>query len=267
MECPKMTKIAPKTRFTLAAAAVALACVSGATFASAQPGEGPRGDMTRAAFLERTGKMFERMDLTGDGQLDAADRAAAQAQRFGKLDADGNGEVSKTEMQAAHEARKAKMAERMAKREARAAQMMDRRFAMLDKDGSGGVSQAEMAAAREQRGEMKRERKGPGGEAREGRTGQRGERMAEGRGKRGGKAGPGAGHGRKGMMHELARRADVNQDRIVTRAEFDTAVAAHFAQMDADGNGTVTAAERKAARAAHMGERRGRRGGPQGDGQ
>lgn len=246
-----MTRLAPKFRFPLAAATVVLACVGGATLASAQPGDRPMGDMTRAAFLEQAGKMFERMDLTRDGQLDAADRSAAQSQRFGKIDADGNGEVSKAEMHAAQEARKAKMT----KRETRAAQMMDRRFAMLDKDGSGGVSQAEMAAAREQRGAMKRDHKGPGGEAREGRMGQRGERMAEGRGKRGGKMGRGPGGG----MHELARTADVNQDRIVTRAEFDTAVAAHFAQMDADGNGTVTVAERKAARAAHMGERRGER--------
>lgn len=241
-----MTKLAPKTRLTLALATVALASTGGAAIAVAQPGERPTGDMTRAAFLDRSGKMFERMDLTGDGQIDAADRSAAQARRFGKIDTDGNGEVSKAEMQAAQEARKAKhaerMAERMAKREARAASRMDRRFAMLDQDGSGGVTQSEMAAAREQRGAMKRERTRAGGE-----------RMAEGRGKRGGKMGG----GHRGMMHGLAGQADVNQDKIVTRAEFDTAVAAHFAKMDADGNGTVTAEERKTARAAMRAERRG----------
>lgn len=251
-----MTKPAPKFRFTLAAATLALACTAGAGAALAQPGERPAGDLTRAAFTERAVKAFERMDVNRDGQLDAADRAAHQAQRFGKLDADGNGEVSKTEMQAAHEARKAQMAERRAEREARGAERMERRFAMLDKDGSGGVSQAELAAGHEQRGEMRGQRKGRDGEMREGKRGQRGDR-AEMRGKRGGR------HGGMDMMRGLVRRADADGNRVVTRAEFDRAVASHFARMDTDGNGTVTATERQAARAAMKQMRGERRGGGQ----
>lgn len=238
-----MTKNAPTFRYTLSAATLALACAAGATVVAAQPGERPAGDLTRAAFTERADKMFEKMDLTGDGRLDQADRAAHQAQRFGKLDGDSNGEVSKAEMQTAQEARKAKMAERRAQREAKAGQKMERRFARLDQDGSGGVSQAEMDAAREQRGEMR---------------GQRGDR-AEAQGKRGGKrAGK---HGGRDMMRGLVRQADTDGDRVVTRAEFDRTVAAHFAKMDADNNGTLTAEERKTARAAMRAEFRGARQG------
>ena len=230
-----MPKIAPTFRFTLSAATLALACAAGAAVVAAQPGERPAGDLTRAAFEERAGQMFEKMDLTRDGRLDQADRSAHQSQRFGKLDADGNGEVSKAEMQTAKEARTAKMAERRTQREARGAERMDRRFAMLDQDGSGGVSQAEMDAAREQRGETR---------------GQRGDR-AEARGMRGGKKGG------MHMMKGLVRQADSDGDRVVTRAEFDRTVASHFAKMDSDGNGTVTAEERKAARAEFRGARQG----------
>lgn len=233
-----MSKPAPKFRLTLTAATLALACTAGATTAAAQPNERSAGDLTRAAFAERAGKMFDKMDLTGDGRLDPADRAAHQAQRFGKLDADGNGEVSQAEMQAARDARKAKMAERRAQREARRGERMERRFAMLDQDGSGGVSQAEMDAARDKRAEMR------------GQRGERGERSAA-RGKRGGK------HGSMHMIRGLVRQADADGDRIVTRAEFDRTVASHFARMDTDGNGTLTATERKAARTALRGERRG----------
>lgn len=233
-------------KFTLTLTAAALAIVA-ATGAAAQPMRG--GDLTLAAFTERAGKMFDRMDANSDGVINAADRAAQQAARFGKLDSDGNGEVSKAEMQAAQQARKAKMAERRAAREARSGQMSDRRFAMHDADGSGGVTPAEMAAARETRGEMRGQRKAAGGEAREARQGQRAETGAM-RGKRGGKGGV---H----MMRGLVRQADANGDKAITRAEFDTAIAARFARMDADANGTVTAEEHRAARSAMQAARRG----------
>lgn len=242
-------------RFSLALAAGALALTATGTVQAQAPAAGrplaDRGaDLTRAAFAERAGQMFDRMDLNRDGRIDAADREAGREQRFGKIDANRDGEVSRAEMQAAHDARKARMEERRAAREAKSGERHERRFAMLDTDGSGTLSKAEMAAAREKRGAMRAERRGAGD----------GERM-ERQGKRGGhKMG---GRGGKAMWGGMIRQADANNDRSVTRAEFDRAVSAHFARMDADGNGTVTAAERQTARAAMKAQRQERRGGGQ----
>ena len=52
------------------------------------------------------------------------------------------------------------------------------------------------------------------------------------------------------MARGMMRGADVDGNRAVTRAEFDAALMQRFARMDADGDGNVTAAERKAARDA-----------------
>ena len=53
-----------------------------------------------------------------------------------------------------------------------------------------------------------------------------------------------------GMARGMLRAADADNNRAITRAEFDAALMQRFARMDADGDGTVTAAERKAAREA-----------------
>ena len=111
-------------------------------------------------------------------------------------------------------------------------------FERADTDGSGGLSEAEMIAAREARQEARGERRGQRGEMRRGRGG----------------------------MHramKMLQRADTNNDQVVSRAEFDAAVEARFARVDADGSGTITAEERKAAREA-MKQRRGQSGGNSG---
>lgn len=224
--------------FALAAATIALGA-SGAAYAQA-PVRAPAADLTRAAFAERANSVFERMDANRDGTINQADRAARQAERFARIDSNGDGEVSQAEMQASQDARKAKMAERRAAREAKSGDRMAQRFARLDTDGSGTISQAEMQAARAKRGEARAERGAAGGEG------------MERRGMRGGhKAGHKAGGGRgMKMWGAVVRQADTNNDGAVTRAEFDSAVQAHFARLDTDGNGTVTAAERQASRAA-----------------
>lgn len=56
-------------------------------------------------------------------------------------------------------------------------------------------------------------------------------------------------HGDRGSMGgDMFEMADVNNDGIVTRTEATEALAKHFASMDSDGNGTITAAEREASR-------------------
>lgn len=184
------------------------------------------GQISLAEMQSRHAAMFARMDANSDGVIDADDRAVRQAARFAAMDADKDGEVTPAEMQAAGEARRAQRRERMAERRETTTERRDARFARLDTDNSGGLSQAEMAGAREARGDRAERR------------GQRSERMGPmGRGGRGG-------HAMTGMM---LRTADTDKDGAITRAEFDNALATHFARVDADGNGAITAEERQAA--------------------
>lgn len=229
-------------KLTLTLSAAALALAGGATVAYSQDGRhGPDADgdgaVTRAEASAHAAQMFARLDVNSDGAINAADREARKAERFAKLDADGNGEVTQAEMKAAHEARRARMQERRADRAEKRADRAAEHFARLDTDNSGGISQAEMDAAREKRGEMRQARKGGDGEMRQGK---RGHAM------RGGPKGRMGGGMR--MMHGMLMRADADGDKSVTRAEFDAAAASHFAEVDTDNNGSITAEERKAAR-------------------
>ena len=181
--------------------------------------------------------------LAGGGVAIAQERAAERAQAprdaehtitlaamqqrgeriFARMDANGDGEVSRAEMQSAREARLERRQERReARRNARQASGKTDRFAMLDLDGSGGLSQEEMATARAQRGDR------TGTE-----TATRPARRAA---------------MRMGKARTMLRAADADGNRAVTRAEFDAALMQRFSRLDADNDGTVTAAERKAAR-------------------
>lgn len=168
----------------------------------------------------RAERRFARMDANEDGVISAADRTARREARFSRMDADGDGEVSLAEMRTAREARQERRAARRAMREAR-------RFERLDTDGSGTLSTAELAEARDMRTERRARRS-------ERRAGTRGE-------------------GRRAMR--LLRRADADGDRQVSRAEFDTMVEARFARLDTDRSGTITPAEREAARQARKARR------------
>ena len=219
----------------LALAGSGVALAQAQPTSQAQPVERGERTITLAAMQERGERMSARMDVNGDGVLDQADRAARQADRFAKLDADGDGEVSRAEIEAAREAHAEQRRERRAARlTARQDTGRADRFATLDTDGSGGLSQDEWTAAQAKRGD----RSGAETRARpERRTAMRGRMMA------------------RGMMCD----ADADGNRAVTRAEFDAALQQRFARMDRDGDGTVTAAERKAARDAMREARRQRR--------
>lgn len=239
-----------KSTLTLSVAGAAIIALTGGVAVANQHGGDRGAPMTLAQTKTHSAQMFERMDANNDGVINAADRAAKRAERFAATDTNNDGELTKAEMTAAREARKAEKQERrMERRESR----MEQRFERLDTDNSGGVSQAEMDAAQQARAERR-------GEARSERRGG-GDRMGMHRGGKGMKGGG------KGMGRMMLRMADANNDQQVTRAEFDTAVETHFAQMDADNDGTVTADERKAARKAMrdtMREKRGERGGMRG---
>lgn len=174
----------------------------------------PDRNVTRAEATAHATARFQRMDINGDGVVDAADRAARAEQRFSKADTNGDGELSQIEMTAMHQARKARhTAANQDRAEQRQARMAER-FAKMDADQSGGLSQAELSA------------------------------MHEMRGKRGGK---------RGGMRMLAM-ADTNGDKAISSAEFTAAAIARFDRADANGDGTLTTAERKAAREAMRAE-------------
>ena len=107
------------------------------------------------------------------------------------------------------------------------------RFDRIDADDNGALSYEEFAAQHE-----KRAGRGDGPE---------GHRMGM-RGMRG------------GAMRGLRGNADANSDGTLTQAEFTAAALARFDAADADKNGTVTAAERKAQRDTMRSQWRERRG-------
>ena len=57
----------------------------------------------------------------------------------------------------------------------------------------------------------------------------------------------------------MLRMADTDGDKSVTRAEFDAALAAHFAKADANGDGAISAEERKAMHETMRAERKAKR--------
>lgn len=183
--------------------------------------------MTKADFEAHAAEMFGKLDVNGDGVIDAKDREAAEAKRFAELDTDHNGSLSLAEFSAAHQRKEGGMGQRWAGR-----------------DGDMPPPPGAMDAP-------------PPPEAMDGPP-----PMGGMHGKRGGHHR--MGRGGPGMMMAMLRGADTNHDMAVTRAEWMAAADAHFAKMDTNGDGTVTPDERKAAHEAMramMKDRQGEQGG------
>jgi Ca2+-binding EF-hand superfamily protein len=84
---------------------IALATLATAAVAVAAPqiaGHGPKGDVTRAQVEATAAEHFAKMDVNGDGKLDAADRTAMQAKMFDRIDTDHNGAINREEFAARH---------------------------------------------------------------------------------------------------------------------------------------------------------------------
>lgn len=205
-----------KTISLALASAATLALAAGVVHAQAPDRPELAIDMTRSQVEQRTDEAFARMDANDDGVLDAADRQAMQA----------------------------RWAERRAEhREAR--------FEQLDANDDGALSRAEFDAAHDAEG-------GEGGEGIDGR-GPGKHRMGrpaggfggfEGPGGPGGFAGfegPGGPGGPGGMFGPGGAGADGEGDRALTKAEFTAAALERFDRADANRDGTLTAAERRAA--------------------
>jgi hypothetical protein len=177
---------------------------------------------------------------------------AAQEQSRPKLDANGDGTITRAEAQAGAAAMFVRMDLNHdgkldhADRELYRQTMKTRLFERLDSDRSGQVSKAEFLAD-----------KGPGehggGPDDDGPDG-------DGPGDAPGGHGPGKGAGMHpgamrmgGGMMAMAKLADTNHDGAISQAEFTAAAMQRFEAMDTNKDGQVTREEREAARAPMKG--------------
>ena len=190
-----------------------------------------------AAAYAAPGAMKHGPDADGNGTITRAEMQAQTAKRFAKADANGDGVLN--------EADKA----------ARMGQMFDK----MDTDKNGAINRAEFTAAHSAMGGADHESmdhtkmggSGMGDHKMDGdkmdgsHPGMGGHRM-------------GSGGGGPGMM---LRMADANNDGAVTRDEAMAAALKHFDKMDANKDGQVTKVERQAAMKAMMGARMQGKGG------
>ncbi len=206
--------------------AAALLATGGIAYAQAGHGDGARGHMAK-------------VDANGDGQITRAEMMASVDTMFAKGDANKDGKIDKAD---------------------RAAMQMQKRARMwdsLDANKDGSISRAEWDAAHAarmaKREQMRAEHKAKRAEA--GKDGDRakGKRRGGHRGEMGGMM-----HGHRGGGMAMLGMADANKDQAVTLAEARAAAAQHFDMLDTDRNGVVTKAEMDAMRAKHMAERKAR---------
>jgi len=198
-----------KLVFAFSAAALTF---SGAAFAQAGH-EGhrmPMADVTRAQAQERAASMFAKMDANRDGTLNEADRAAHHAAMFTRLDTNKDGAISKAELDAKRSGNDGKWRGKAARA------------------GKPELTDAQKAERREAMfARIDGDKNGTISRAEF-------DAMHAARMATGGKRGPGK---RMAMM-----------DGSMTQQAFVAKALARFDRADADRNGTVTVAERKAMR-------------------
>ncbi len=156
-----------------------------------------------------------RPDANGDGTLTRAEAAAHAEAQFARMDANRDGRVTSEDRAAGQERRRTET------------------FSRMDADNNGSITRAEWDRA----GEAMAERRAGRGERSEAAGRQEGGPEARGRG------------GRRGQMgRTMMARADANSDGAIDRSEFVAAATARFDRLDADRDGSVSAAERQAQR-------------------
>jgi len=147
---------------TALGATLLLALIAGGTAVSAQE----RGH----------GFDFAAVDTNGDGEVTKVEVDQFRAAQFAKIDTDGNGSVDAAELQAAHEMRQQERrtdrSERMIERadanddgvltpdEMQPQRRGGDMFERLDADDNGSISQAEMDAAKERMEDRRDGRRG-----------------------------------------------------------------------------------------------------------
>ena len=104
----------------------------------------------------------------------------------------------------------------------------DARFSRLDTDRNGSISRAEWGTAGADMAQRRETRRGGAADAAQ--------------------TPPPPGGPRAGMGMRMMQGADANNDGVITREEFLAAAGQRFDRLDTDRNGTLTGAEKMAAR-------------------
>lgn len=215
-----MTKILLKTALIASAATLLIAA-------------GPKADLnqdgqvTNAEFMAAAQANFTAADTNADSFLSEDERKAfraakadeMKAKRFDKLDTNGDGAISRDEMDAVGEKREARKSEMGARKQ----KFMERYDTNLD----GELSDAEKTV-------MKAEREA-----------KRGDRKARSEGKRG--------EGKRGKRPN----PDTNGDGLVSLDEHLTVSEQLFTRLDANSDGVLTKGEGKQRRGKRRGKRGG----------
>lgn len=192
-----------------------------------------------------------KIDANGDGTVTRAEARAAATAMFAKMDVNKDGKLDKADRELARQ------------------QMQDARFARLDTNSDGSISKAEFSAERAPGGPGPHggpdgdgpppppggpRGDGPGmdGPGKDG-PGKNGAR--DGRGHHDKRGGHGFGHGgHGGGMMWMAKQADTNNDDAISQAEFMAAAMKRFDAEDTNKDGKVTKEERQASREAKKAE-------------
>ena len=183
--------------------------------------------------------MLEKADTNQDGLIQLSEFTAMADQKFSKMDADGNGLVTKEERQAA----------KQQKREDRAL----KQFAKADADGNGSISETEFMAARAARADHMKQKRDVNGdgqvdqEDRDARKAKFKKMHKKMKGKKGHK---------KGQHASKRAKVDTNGDGAVDLAEHQVATLAHFERMDKNADGVLSADEQRRPKGKRHGKKR-----------
>lgn len=119
----------------------------------AKAGADRGGDLTRAQVIAQVDARFARMDANGDGRITKEDRAATRAKfqeaRFTRMDSNGDGSIARAEWDASNAKQAEARKDRFEKRAERGGKMhrMGPRMAMRGTDANrdGALTKEEMS--------------------------------------------------------------------------------------------------------------------------
>lgn len=193
---------------------------------------------TAAALLAVPALAVQQAPARPGQALTLAELQTRAQARFARTDRDGDGFITREEIQAQAGGR-VDPAERRARREQRQARRAER-LARLDTDRDGTISRAERQAFRAARG---------GGERSDAQRAARQERRAERQASRGARP--------MRIGERRFARLDADGDARVSFAEVAARLERRFQRIDSNGDGALTRDERRAARERRQARRDG----------